>query len=106
MIIISSSIRNNHIKDRDQIMILDNEPIILLHFISTDQSINNDIDIACEAFDGFSVVEDRLYQEFPDFKKKNICFLMDGSVIDRNANLEDNRIKDGCIIIINEFDED
>ena len=103
---ITATIQKNKIKDGDSIIIVENERIIVIRFISGDGRVDKEFDIACQPSDNFSIVEDRLYQEYPDLSYKNnrIYFLMGGYIIDRNATLEANRIKDDCAIVIVELD--
>ena len=103
---ITANIEKNKIKDDDTIIIVENERIILIHFISTDQRVNIELDVACENSDNFSIVEERLYQEYPELQNKNIVFLMNGNMIDRKETLEKNKIKDDCFIVIAIIDDD
>ena len=62
-----------------------------IQFLSGDQHVN--IPITCKVKDKFSVLEEKLYADFPDLKNKNIIFLAKGNVINRAATLEENKIK-------------
>ena len=99
----SATIQKNKIKDGDSIIIVENETIILLHFVSSDQKIDIELDVACYSSDKFSIVEDRLYQEFPDLKNKEIFFLLKGYMIDRDKTLEENGIEENKTILICEI---
>jgi len=100
---ITASFQKNKIKNESTILIVEMEKIILLHFISTDQAINRIFDIACISSDKFEIIEKRLYDEFPDLKKKDLFFLTGGYKIKRTATLEENRIEDNSVILICEF---
>ena len=76
------------------------EKTIAVNFISTDQSIN--FPVACINTDSFSQIEEKLYVEYPELRnKKDKFFLVNGNIIDRSANLEQNKIKNGNQIMIN-----
>ena len=72
-------------------------------FTYTDQGIN--YPIAYKNSDIFSKLEEQLYIEYPDLKKKKIYFLANGNIIDRKATIEKNKIKNGTTILIQEIEE-
>ena len=57
--------------------------------------------MACKTTDIFAELEKRLYIEYPDLKHKNIYFIANGNVINTSVTLEQNKIKNGNTIIIN-----
>ena len=59
--------------------------------------------ITCKIIDNFSVHEEKLYNDFPDLKNKNIIFLAKGGIINRSATLEENKIKNDTTIQIQEM---
>ena len=98
----SATIQKNKIKDGDSIIIVEIETIIILHFVCFDfeQKIYIKLNVACYTSDKFSIVEDRLYQEYPDLKNKDIFFLLKGYMIDRDKTLEENGIEENKAILI------
>ena len=98
----SATIQKNKIKDGDSIIIVEIETIIILHFVCFDfeQKIYIKLNVACYISDKFSIVEDRLYQEYPDLKNKDIFFLLKGYMIDRDKTLEENGIEENKAILI------
>ena len=100
LINITASFQKNKIKNEASILIVEMEKIILLRFISMDQAINIDLNIPCTSSDDFEIILERLYSEFPDLKSKTTHFLMDGNIINKNATLGKNKIKDNCKILI------
>ena len=56
--------------------------------------------ITCKNSDVFSKLEEKLYLEYPKLKNKNIFFITNGNIINRSANIEQNRIKNGDTILI------
>ena len=47
--------------------------ICLIQFLSGDQRVN--MFITCKISDNFSVLEEKLYADFPNLKNKNMIFL-------------------------------
>ena len=76
----------------------------LIQFISGDQHVN--MLIICKVTDKFSVLEEKLYKDFPDLRNKNIIFLAKGNIINRSATLEENKIKNDTTIQIHEMSND
>ena len=67
------------------------ETIIAVNFISLNYDIH--YPIACRKTDIFSKIEEKLYREFPILKSKQIFFVSNGNVIDRDLTFEQNKIK-------------
>ena len=72
-------------------------------FVSTDQRVN--YLLSCEISDIFSNVEKKLYLKYPDLQNKKIFFLISGNIIDRDASVEQNKIKHESVILIVENEE-
>ena len=82
-----------------QEQMLDNsEKKFVLLFRSSNQTIN--YSIKCGKSDIFSEVEEKLYYEFPELKKKNINFILNGNIINRTSSLEENGIHNDNIVLI------
>ena len=71
---------------------------IAVNFRSSDQTIN--YPIAGKNSDKFSILEEKLKCEYPELKNKSIYFIANGNIIDRDATLEQNKIKSGSAILI------
>ena len=56
--------------------------------------------MACYNLDNFSTIEQKLYSESPDLKEEKILFIINGNRIDKSATLEQNKIKDNTIILL------
>ena len=69
------------------------DDIIYVHFISTDQKIN--YPIKCLKTDTFAQVEEKLYQEYEEYRETNNNFISKGRLILRFKKLCENNIKDG-----------
>ena len=75
----------------------DNEKMISIIFVSFDESI---IDaIICKNTDKFSKIEKQLYQIYPEYEGK-INFMNNGIYINKENNLEENKIYNNSIINI------
>ena len=79
------------------------ETIIAVNFISLNYDIH--YPMACRKTDIFSKIEEKLYREFPILKSKQIFFVSNGNVIDRDLTFEQNKIKSGNSILINEMEK-
>ena len=75
------------------------EEPIAISFMTTDHSIN--FPLVCCSSDNFSELTKKLYIEYPDLKKENLIFLYNGDVIDLSGTVEQNKIRNGSIILIN-----
>ena len=57
--------------------------------------------IACYNVDDFSIIEEKLLNNFPDLKEEKLIFKLNDNVINKSFNLIRNNIKDNSIILIN-----
>jgi len=72
---------------------------IAVLFISTNQSIR--YALSCNISDKFSSLEEKLFNEYPELKNKNIKYLVNNTAIDKSKTLKENNIKDsGTTIMI------
>ena len=71
---------------------------IAVNFSSNDQKIN--FPIPCMQRDVFKNIENKLYKEYPEYRKKNCFFLVNGRKIEEARTIESNRIKNGDNIIV------
>ena len=75
------------------------EKIIAALFISSDQKIT--YAISCKNSTPFVRIEEKLYEEYPDYKDTENHFIHNGNVIKRFKTVEENNIKSGKPIILN-----
>ena len=68
--------------------------VIVVNFISTYQIINN-CGIQCLKSETFAEVEERLYQQYPEFRETNNNFLVRGGLVLRFKKICENNIKTG-----------
>ena len=69
-----------------------------INFISSDQKIH--FAIPCFKTNTFAEVEEKLYQEFPEYRETNNNFLYNGGQILRFKTVADNKITKGLPITL------
>ena len=95
---------NNLKNDNNEITtIKPGEKIIALFFTSTLQDIH--IPIPCKTTDTFVKIEEKIYNEYPKYKDYNTYLTVNGNVIKRFKTIDENKIKDGNVIIIKIYEK-
>ena len=84
-------------KNKTNKKMIDYNDIIAINFISTDQKINK-FPISCVKTDRFAEIEEKLYQEFEEFRETNNTFIVNGTTILRFKKMSENNIKNGDTI--------
>ena len=79
------------------------ERFLSITIVSTDQSLY--YSIPCKSTDPFYKVENKLYQEYPQYREKDCFFLNRGQKINRNKTMDENHIKNGDLVMIFPLDE-
>jgi len=79
-----------------------NNDIISVHFISSDQNIN--CPIKCLKTDTFAEVEEKLYQKYQEYRETNNKFVLKGITIMRFKKIIENNIIDGDKIELIKFE--
>ena len=79
------------------------EKIIAIFFTSVREDIYRPI--SCKNTDTFAKIEEKIYNEYPEYKDYNTYLTVNGNKIKRLKTVEENGIKDGNIIIVNIYDE-
>ena len=80
------------------------EQIIAIGFTSTDQNIQNFFR-PCKDSDLFVKLEEKLYDEYPQYKDVETFFLANGRKVLRFKSMKENNIKNGQVILLNIGDE-
>ena len=75
------------------------ENSIAIIFRSIDQNIT--YAAVCKESDNFAKVGQEVLKEYPQLKDKNIFYIHEGSIIDRNKTLKENKVKHNSNILIN-----
>ena len=60
--------------------------------------------LICKNTDKINDIEKMLYKKFPDFPKTENYFLCNGASIEKFKSLEENKIKDGDILLVYKFE--
>ena len=84
-------------------LMISSEKTMAVIFRSMDQNII--YPISCKSSDIFSIVEEKLYYEFPGLREKNIVFIANGNIINKAVTLEENNIHGGTTILMEYHDE-
>ena len=85
---------NNFDKCKDEI----NE-IISIQFKSKDEDL--DVSFLCKKKDLFSKIEEKLFNQYPEYKDFNIYFTVNGVIVKRHKTIEENNIKNSDKILLN-----
>ena len=75
-----------------------NEKVISALFLSSDQKIT--YSMSCKNTTPFVRIEEKLYEEYPEYKETDNYFLHGGAAIERFKTIEENHIKSGKAIIL------
>ena len=86
-------IKNKELKQEN------NRKEIAIIFISGEQNMN--YPMICQNNEKFAIYEQKLYDNFPQYKESENYFICNGKKINRNYTIEENKIKYGDIIQIN-----
>ena len=93
-------LKNNNVDNKNYNNSLDEEKgdkLIAINFISVDQRINHTI--ICKNKTKFFVVEEQLYEKYPEYLEDENFFMFKGHKINRFKTLEDNEIEPYTIIV-------
>ena len=96
-----NSIKNKFNNNNDDLFNIINpgEKIIAALFISFDEKIT--YSIPCKNTTPFVRIEEKLYEEYPEYKETENYFIYNGTVINKFKTIEENNIKSGKPIILN-----
>ena len=75
------------------------DKILAIGFTSCDQKINNFI-LPCKDSELFVKIEEKLYNEYSEYKEKETYFMVNGNKIKRFKSLKENKINSGNIIML------
>ena len=78
------------------------EKIVAINFMPLDQSFSRPI--ACNNHDTLAMLEQKIYNEYPQFKEINTYLTVGGEIKKRFKTVDENKIKDGSAIVINTYD--
>ena len=75
------------------------EKIFSINFVSIDENIIS-YSLICKNTDIFSNLESKLYEDYPEYKDKEIYFMKKGNKINRDRSLDENNIKENDILVL------
>ena len=76
--------------------------ILSIQFKSIDQKV--DISYACKKDDVFVRIEEKLYNEYPEFKDLNTYFTVNGHIVKRFRSMIENDIRNNDKILLNIYE--
>ena len=79
------------------------ENIYSINFTSIDQKIGH-YSIACKNTDTFVRLEEKLYEDYPEYKDKETYFIKNSEKIKRFKSLDENKIKNNDILMLYTYD--
>ena len=78
---------------------IDIDELLIIHFKSIDQKV--DMPFYCQKNDIFVRIEEKLYNEYPEFKDLNTYFTVNGRAIKRFRSMLENEIRNNDKIFLN-----
>lgn len=101
--IISKDEEIRELKERFPFNLEKGEKLISIIFISFNQEIH--YSIICKNTDIFSTVENFLYNEYPKYRETENYFIFNGTKINRNKTLKENKIENSSIIMLKQLED-
>ena len=77
---------------------IDVDELLIIHFKSIDQKV--DMPFTCQKSDIFVRIEEKLYNEYPQYKDLNTYFTVNGRRVKRFRNMEENQIRNNDKILL------
>ena len=81
----------------------DGEKLMTIIFQSSNEEIN--YGAICKNTDKFNIIENQLYEHYPEYGENENFFTFNGKKINKNKSMEENNIKNNDIIILNTFNK-
>ena len=96
--------KNNEIKNLQlsKKNLVNIDELLTIQIKSIDQKV--DIAYTCQKNDIFSKIEEKLYNEYPEYKDLNTYFTVNGHVVKRFRNMQENQIRDNDKILLNIYE--
>ena len=79
--------------------------LIAIIFTSVDQKFNFPAICKKTSFVK-NIIQKNLYKEYPEYSRSNNYFFCNGIVVDVSKSFEENGIKNGDIIVMNQFEDE
>ena len=98
---LNNEMKNLQLNGNKKILVDINE-LLNITFKSIDQKV--DISFTCQKNDRFVRIEEKLYDEYPEFKELNTYFTVNGRVIKRFKSMLENDIRNNDKILLNIYE--
>ena len=98
------NLKSNKNESNEIVSLNPGEKVIAIMFSSMDQKIQN-FCLPCKNNDIFVKLEEKLYNEYKDYKDKQTYFMVNGSIVKRFKTIEENGIKNGNNILLYIYNE-
>ena len=92
----------NSLRSNLPFQINEGEKLMCVIFVTGNQEIH--YPFICKDKQKFNELENILYEKFPNYKKNENFFTVNGNKINKSKTLEENKIKDGDVIQLNAFE--
>jgi len=79
--------------------LLDKEHMMSVIFTSSEQKLH--CSFICKNTTKFNRLEEQIYSSYPEYKETDNFFTSNGNILDKYKTLEENKIKNNDIIILN-----
>ena len=90
------------LKSRNIFDLIKDEKLISIFITSLDENIQ--YNIICKKTEQFEEIENKLYNEYPQYRKTSNIFIFNGIRINKYKTLEENKINNNAIIILEVID--
>ena len=74
------------------------EKLISVIFTSSDENMH--YSIICKNTQKFTELEEKLYNDYPQYSKSNNYFMINGNIVNKNKSLDENKIRNSDVIIL------
>ena len=83
--------------------LLENEKLYSINFISVSQELKHSI--ICKNTDIFTTIENKLYEKYPNFRRTENFFMVNGKKVEKYRSLDENKIKDNDVITLQSYED-
>ena len=98
---LNNEMKNLQLNNNKKILVDLNE-LLIIQFKSIDQKV--DMSYNCQKNDVFVRIEEKLYNDYPEYKDLNTYFTVNGHVVKRFRNMVENDIRNNDKILLNIYE--
>ena len=99
---LNNEMNNIKLNDNQTNEFIRKDEMLTIQFKSIDQKV--DTVFTCKKTDVFVRIEEMLYNEYPEFKDLNTYFTVNGQVVRRFRNMQENKIRNKDKILLNIYE--